>query len=149
MHTVLKWIDYNRYTVIGALLAAVIALGVVGCDPKVTSPISGNQVTTHELTAEVTSEKINLEAQWATIETKLKQLETKTGPAYAELERKQLAITQALVFVDQLITQYAGPAGAPIATAIGLAGLFFGGGVKADNRRKDAIIAENKATPVK
>ena len=149
MHTVLKWIDYYRYTFTSLILVAVIVVGVVGCEPKVDSPLTGNRVTHDELVAEVEVDKANLETQWAAIAKKMELLAVRTGPAFKELERKQLALTQGLVLIDQLITQYAGPAGAPIAGALGLAGIFLGLGAKADSKRKDAVIAENKATKTK
>ena len=63
MHTILKWIDYNRYFVIGLILAIAVAVGAVGCNPKVTSPLTGKPVTHAELVAEVEIEKASLETQ--------------------------------------------------------------------------------------
>ena len=140
LHGFTNWIDHNRYAFAVVVLSAVVFVFAFGCTPTVVSPITGKEVTSEQLAAEVRIEEVRLDVQLTVVEKEIELLAVKTGPAFAELERRKQAITKALEAVDQLLGQYAGPYGKPIATALGIIGLFLGGGLKADNVRKDGLI---------
>lgn len=141
---ILKAIDHNRYAVTAVIIAGVLTFTTLGCDPTVVSPLSGAKVTAQELTAEVEIAEIRLQTQLSGIEKEIETLTIKTGPAFEELARKKLAITKGLELVQATITEYGGPAAKPLTSLLGIAGLIFGGGVVADNKRKDGVIAKNK-----
>jgi len=150
LHVFLNKIDHNRYTFLAIILGFVILFYTVGCVPKTKSPLTGKEVTTEELVAEVKIEEVELTKDLTEIEKEIELLPIKTGPAFADLERKRAIITKALQAASILLNQHTGPYGDILMFGLGIAGSIFGGGVKVDNIRKDHIITglkDAKSTP--
>ena len=78
LHKLLKWIDYNRNTVLGAIIVAAmaaIALPVLSCSPKTLSIIperagKGERVTEVELQHEISAVKETLDNKRAALAQK-------------------------------------------------------------------------------
>lgn len=159
MTSVLKWINYHRYSV--AALALTIFL--VGCggflQPKATSPISGQKVTKDELSGEAVAAAAKLKGDVAKIEAEIKAFndqkqgeisalgsqaeatQAKLDAAVKNLDAQQAAIDKALEVVSGLVQTVPGPWSAVLGIGLGLATA----GVTLDNRRKNGVIADLKA----
>ncbi len=61
LHRVLKWVDYNRYSVLGALLLAVALVIGFGCEPK--ASWQGQKLTEAEIAVSVVDETAAIEAE--------------------------------------------------------------------------------------
>lgn len=128
-HNLTNWFDHNRYTAIS--IAALVGLVLVStsCQAITQSPFDSSvQVNRVQLDADVTAYAARIEA------------------AYRDLEYKEAAIEQSLSVMTGLAQQYGGPLGPFITSALGIGGLIAGGGVFADNRRKDKVIKVGKGS---
>ncbi len=114
-----KWIDHNRFAVVGLMLAVILFVGGVACTPEVVSPVSGRPVTA-----------IELEIEWNTTLAKYEA-------AVADLERQ--AVMQGK-FQELILSVASGG----ITEWGSLANLFISGGFlgfMGDNIRKRGLIA--------
>ena len=152
LHKLTDWIDHNRYTFIGGLVGVVLLIYSAACQPTTISPITGDSVTRGELDYQVGEKAKELRVlsaeSKAAYEASLAELTTlgdNVKPAYDDLERKETAIAEAYNLVTGLATTAAGSWAGPLGTALGIAGILFGVGVKADNVRKDAVITAKTA----
>lgn len=119
---VLKWIGYNRFTVILPLVIAVGWLFAFGCTPEVKSPMSGVLVNADELS-------IEFEATLARFDLAAKDLERQ----YEQQE-----------FITQLLTQLATGGITNWGGVINLITAGGGVGLFLDNRRKNTVINSMK-----
>ena len=160
IHDAIKWIDHNRYTVIGAAaLAGLLALG--GCsqfDGKVVSSQTGELLDRDELRGEFVEASQAIESRYAEAlaqarqaQAELEQIQTQAEDTEADFAADLEAIDDEIAARGELfgavtdaITQ-AGVTAPWLGPLTGIGGLIFGGGVFADNRRKDKKILEEKA----
>ncbi len=122
-----KWIDYNRFTIVGPVVALTIWIIAVGCTATVPSPITpGVQVNALELQLEFQIWEKDQEATMLRFDA-----------AGKDLERQQEAQAEFLRVVTTL-------ASGGVADLPGLLQLLIGGGLigaVSDNIRKRGLIA--------
>jgi len=137
LHGVMKWADHNRWLAAALVVACLVCVGFVGCQPKTQSVLNPPQKVTHDV----------LQREAAVVESdytaKLKAFEI----AQADLERQYALRQQIVGVVGALGTAAAGGGLTPvagIAGAIQLLTLAAAGGLAMDNRRKDKVIKSDK-----
>lgn len=152
LHAALKWMDYNRYVVIGILLAMLLVGGLIGCQPQTASLVApGEKVTAIELQREVITieaefakQRAGIEATTAALNADIEAYNANAAAAGADLQRQ--------VDRNMMIIETAGSLGVAVAEgsfspATGVAALIqaitlLGGACAVlDNRRKDKVIA--------
>lgn len=138
--TMKKWIEYNPATFAGLVIAALLALSVTACSPRVTSPITGEQVTRTTYAAEVAEVQSELESRAAVLAADTKAAQAKIDAGEAEFERVEGLIASTLDAVGGLAVSAAGPYAGLVTVALGIAGAGLG----IDNRRKDGVIKGQK-----
>lgn len=136
-------VDHNRGMFVALVIAGIVAVVGLGCQPKITSPLSGKSVTRDQLDSELTIAKRDLEGKVAEAAKEAANLKDRAGPAYAELERKEAAAQGAIAIIDGLIQQNV-PAPFSGVAGMALSAVLLGLGI--DNRRKDAVIAATKVS---
>ena len=67
----LKWISYNRYKALALLLAVLASGWLIGCQPKVISPLTGEKVDHLILEAQVTQAQADFTGQRAQLDTEI------------------------------------------------------------------------------
>jgi len=125
----LQWIRHNQGTFAGVILALSLLVWTFGCTSKVTSPITGEQVSRPELELEV-------ELQVKHIEAQLDSLQKQAALQFLSLD-EQDAMKQKLFEFASLTA--ANNSLNPIGI-ITLVGTLLGIGVGVDNRIKDKVI---------
>lgn len=151
---VLKIIDYNRYAVIGGIMAVVMIFCLVGCEMTTASITGGKEVNATQLQMEITAingdltqQKIVLDAAIQKYNAGVATVNEQIEAAQADLSRQQAIKTQLFnLIVSTVTTAASGGITAPALITTGMAalGLFAGVGTVADNRRKDAKIKDLK-----
>ena len=152
VHKLLKLIDHNRYAVMGLFLAAILSIGIVGCQVRTASLIDpARKVNAAELDREIIAAKASLTARSDALNTEVAALAEASEAAKDDLAAQQ----ERLAFVIESIAglgQVAAEGTISPASAIGsitqIALALAGVGLLADNRRKDkpeiaAAIAKN------
>lgn len=127
MKKLVKWLDYNRFTVIAPMLALTLWIVAIGCMATTTSPLDpGKQVNALELQTEF--EVWQLQQQ---------QIMIRFEAGRADIEKQQKAWGE---FQNVLLQLASGN----VANWSGLAQLLIGGGLlgfAGDNVRKRGLIA--------
>lgn len=152
INRVLKWIDYNRYTVIAAVLAIILSVYVIGCEAA--GSFRGEKVTVDQLDQLVNAEKVKLDAdhddwvaQGQRIQRGYESLASDTTAAVDQIEANQALIDKAVTDAGSLITGAAtgNPASAAQLVGLGLGWLgLLGAGANRDKRRTDKVLAKVK-----
>lgn len=165
VHTVLNFVDHNRYAV-ASVLVFILAMGLVlnltGCQattaglittadgqtPKVSIAEFQRQALVGEKDFAV--HRIELDAQIAAFNEEVKTFNDRVAAGLDDLTRQeefkqQLVDTLGMVAVNVTEGTFNPTALVPI--GIGLLGGALGLGTSADNRRKDKVITNLKATP--
>ena len=139
VHTVLKKVDHNRYTVVAITVIALVSAFVFGCASTTPGIVdSGVKVDAIEFNAQVLSEQAELEAAIAA-------LNARADAGYADLERQDRLRTEALATITGIVEAYVPPPFSNMVMPIAsLGGLILAGGFGLDNRRKNKVIAEIK-----
>ena len=154
MHAVLKTVDYERGTVLGAMIAAAMLVWLYGCQSRTYSldadkAAAGQKVTRVELAQEIVLKEKDLAMKKAAYEAEAVAAVKMAENAVADLDRqdemkRQLLATLSAVGTDALNgTLPTNPAGIAT-TVLGLVGTLVGGGALLDNRRKNRKIEEMK-----
>jgi hypothetical protein len=162
LNSLLKWLDYNRYTVLSILMFAIIlggVVGFVGCQSTTTAltPAANGsfaKVDRSEFNRQAATvdkqlaiKRIELDAQAAAFNKEVDAFNIQVQAGIADLD-KQDAFRQELVNTVGLVaTQAAQSSLNPVSLlpiGIGLMGTALGLGAAADNRRKDTVIAALK-----
>jgi len=173
IHSIAKNFSHNRYTWVAAVMAAVV-LSAGSCQFKDISPVTGERATRAELLehlttaaeAEATSEQLRraeltgeikaIEASYAdqvriltfkanqssqTAQDKIASFQRKVAIAVENIERKESLVSGVMEFTKGVIVSIDPTFGGMATVGLGLisAGLF------GDNRRKNAVINEQKA----
>ena len=162
LHSITNWIDQNRYTfiglVVGLCLASAVFFGVPGCQSKTIGLVpEQGKVTRPELEqqrvdviksldilkqdAELAIDRYNLE---------LAAVNQKLAAANADLDQQDQLKADAINSLAIIATDVAGGAAFnPVGLIPILSTLLLGGlgiGLRADNKRKDAVI-EARSSP--
>jgi len=137
LHSMIKWIDHNRYLAGVILVGLTITVLLIGCQPMTTSVLNPpKQVTGAELQREAVI--VSKDA-----ESKLQQLEL----AKADIERKlelRARLVEIAGGIGQAVTSGTLNPASGIAAALQILTLAAASGAIADNRRKDKVIAQSK-----
>jgi hypothetical protein len=156
LHGLLKVVDYERGKVVGFLLAILVVASIIGCPIQTRSPISGNLVTENQWVIEVQDteqelilEKADIEAHLTAYNAMVKLLADQEEAVAADFAEKAAIQQKVLEIVGGVATTLA--SGGAVAwpgvlssiIALGSMGLAAGG--MYDSKRKNAIIAEEKA----
>ena len=151
-----KWFTHNRWIVLAMILSAGCAFWVYGCEPKTTSPFTGQAVTAVELEQEYLTEEQKIKTEGAELDAaviafnaKVDAFGAKTDQARMDLQR-QYDVRQKIIdtigdFAIGLITGNVTPANAA-GTAILLSSIIMGGGFYLNGKRKDKVINEQKTS---
>lgn len=141
----LKFLDHYRGTAIAAIAVALLGVLMVGCQPTVQSPISGQRVTEAQLIAEAEDAVRQIQLEQQALAFKAETLADRVQLSLDELEAKRNAINAAVQTVQQLVAANDPSSGA----LAGLLGLLGGGlmlvGQRYDNSRKDRVIERLKS----
>ena len=155
IHSFLKFLDHNRYAVIGILLAVLAAAALTGCAITTASTMTpGEKVTATELSREVAvaeagfaGRQADLEAGAAVLNADIEAHNTAVYDAHAELQRKaefRATIVETVGALGLAATQGAISPAAGVGAIVQLLTLGAAGGLLADNRRKDRVIGDGK-----
>lgn len=157
VHTVLKWLDYNRYKVIALLVIASVMVWGLGCqsetasltDPGQKVPYSVFTAQAAQEAAKLQGERAQLMAQVEAFNAQAEALQARITAGAEDLANQEKIKADLFNMAAGVITQAAG--GEPI-TAAGIIGtglaalaLVGGFGALADGSRKDKLLEETKA----
>lgn len=155
IHTLSKFFDHNRWTVIAPSAASL--LFIPGCfdsmDRRATSPVSGEQVNLSELEKEVLTEQGALQSKYAELERAIQalileqnqvvrdseKLAEGTEFAIGQIEQEQKNLDDFLGGTIQVIKDTFPASSLYLGPLSGVLGAF-GVGATIDNRRKDRLI---------
>ncbi len=156
LHDLLKFVDHNRYAVIGFMLAMILAAVMVGCQPMTASTLTpGEKITADGLAREVALSEADFATQQASIEAQVTSLNAKIAAynaiataAESDLARQIEMRTQIIQMIGQAGVLAAEGALTPATVggaAVQLLTALTAGGLLLDNRRKDGVIDKVKA----
>jgi len=149
LHKALKWLDYNRYTVAGLLIACATAGWLIGCQvgtESLTTP--GRKVTASELERERVTLVASLTARQSALATEAEAVAAKAELARADIAEQQATRAKVIEVLGGIGTMVAeggtSPAGI-IGAVVQVAGLAGLGAVWADKNRKNTLLEAEKA----
>jgi len=122
-----QWIEYNRFIVIGPVLAVIIWFTAISCAPEVVSPINESKIV----------DASGLELEYMTWQNQVELTTAKFEAAGKDLEKQKTDQEKLLQIITTL-------ASGSVATWPGLLQLLIGGGglgAITDNIRKRGVIA--------
>ena len=156
-HRLVKWIDHNRWTFVAFALPIIFGICLAaGClESKTTSIMDpGKMVGRPQFVAEaqiikgnLEIEKLNLQNAMAQFNAKVELTDSQIESGIETLDEKDLRNAKIFETLGGLALGIVGGTvtpGAIITSMISIAGLLYGIGKAADNKRKDKVIAENK-----
>lgn len=155
LHTILTWLDHNRYLALSLAAALALSGWLVGCDPKTTSLLSPQQkVTVEQLGREVITVQANFDKRAALLKQEEAAYNADVKSANDSIDLAKADIAKQVALRTQLV-EVAGGIGTAVATggmtapaAIGsviqILGLLAAGGLGLDNLRKNAVISTLK-----
>jgi len=159
LNRVLKWVDHNRWTAIAACIILVLGIttfGTIGCK-STTMGFSGVKVDRATFAREVVNEnknfivaKIELDKAIEAYNADVLAHNELVESGVADLDEQDAIKAQILTTAGEILGEVAAGTLNPaslIPTGIGAIGLLLGGGVYADNRRKDKVITGLKPAP--
>lgn len=163
VHALLKFIDYNRYTVAAAMVFIVtlaLAVSLAGCQattpalltdtPNAPAPkVSRAEFERQALLAEkdLTVKRLALNAQIDALNAEIQTFNQRLQAGLDDLNRQDEFRAQLLDTLSVAAANAAGGTLNPVALipiGFGLLGSALGLGAAADNRRKDALIQQMK-----
>lgn len=159
LHSVLKWVDYNRGLVISLVLGLIAATWMVGCDVKTGSLLDpARQVTGAQLDREITTLQEQLDKRSAAIKAQEAEYNADViaananiTAANADLEAQaqlRLKLIEMAGGIGSAVASGGFTAPAAIGSVVQLLTLLTTGGLLYDNRRKDRVItARTPVTP--
>lgn len=156
IHSFLKFLDHNRYAVIGILLAVLAAAALTGCAITTASTMTpGEKVTATELSREVAvaeagfaGRQADLEAGAAVLNADIEAHNAAVDSARSDLQQKaefRATVIETVGALGLAATQGTISPAAGVGAIVQLLTLGAAGGLLADNRRKDRMITENAA----
>lgn len=140
----LKFFDHYRGTVTAVIIWIAMTTLLVGCQPKVVSPSTGEPVTRSELTREAEMLARQLDAEWASLLSRSEAAAEQYKLAFEEIEQREQAVRSVTDTLTQMAASF-DPSGGAITALIAtsLVGLGWAG-TGYDARRKDKIISDLK-----
>lgn len=157
LHSILKWMDYNRGLLISLAIGLSASAWLVGCDVKTASIIDPTRdVTAAQLDREITTLQGQLDKRAAAIVAMEADYNSDVTAANANIAAANADI-EAQIQLRLKLIEMAGGIGSAVASggftapaAIGsvvqLMTLLATGGLVLDNRRKDRVIT-SRTTP--
>jgi len=154
-HSMAKFLDYNRGIVFGLLIAAALAAGIIGCQPKTQSLLTPpDRVTATQLEREIVIVQADIKKREAKIVSDSSELEAdiaavneQVDAAVADIERqvelRKTIITAVGAIGADVAAGTITPAGA-VNAVISLLLIGSTGGLALDNLRKSRVIREQK-----
>ena len=155
LHKILKWVDHNRGLVTALLLAVMLSVWVVGCQPKTTSVLDPHQkVTAAELQREMAivsrdlSKREAMIAQMqAALEAEAQEKSDAIAAAIDDLDRQIAMRKQMITAIGAMGQSLAAGTLTPAAGINGVVSLILllgAGGLGVDNLRKNRVIQQLK-----
>ena len=162
LHRLLKWVDHNRYTVLGVILAIGISVWLIGCQPETTSTLDPTQdVTASGLQREIQTKQQEFNQEAADLMVAASKLEAESRQHEADIDNYNQTVEAAIEDLQRQqeqrreVIRYLGGLGTSIAEGtVNPASLIGGvtqllllglaGGVGADNLRKGKVISSLK-----
>jgi hypothetical protein len=158
LHAILKWIDHNRYVVVGVLVALALSAWTIGCDLKTVSLINPEvRATAAQLEREISTIQRTLDGRAALIRQQAAALEADAqatnrdiAAAAADLQRQldqRKAIIDAVAGIGTAVATggFTAPAAIGAVAQLLLAGLATGAAI--DSVRKSRVINKLNSTP--
>lgn len=150
LHKLLKVIDYERYKIIGLILAVVIVVAVNSCQVRLVSPLSGQKVNQQRFNIEVIQEKDRIEAIIAKADSDLQALLANAEITNAEFAKWQQVKDGLFKTASGVVTTFVSGgtinAAQVAASIVGLGGLAAATGGVLDANRKNKIIEKAKSS---
>lgn len=151
LHTALKWVSYNRYTV-ASLAVAGLFLSLASCQFTAKDPLTGKQATKEVLQASLEAKGKQSVAEYdrmlADYKAALATAQYTDSVLFAQYQASMDQIDQQKQFWQgalQWVSQIPAVSGNPLlGGALALGGGLFGVGTMADNRRKDRKLRTTK-----
>jgi len=150
----MKWISQNRYKTLAMVLTTVAATWLIGCQPAVVSPVTGQKVDWQTLESQVTGAQADMAAERARLDAAIvaynarveaftEQAESAREELARQYELRENVINTLGEFAVGAVTGNINPVNAVGAVSL-LALSLFGGGAFLDGRRKDQVILQRK-----
>ncbi len=157
LHSMLKWLDYNRGLVAALVLGVIASAWLVGCDVKTGSILDPTrQVTPSQLDREITTLQGQMDKRASAIKTMEAEYNADVTAANqnivaanADLDAQEALRLKLIEIAGGIGTAVASggfTAPAAIGSVVQLLTLLATGGLVIDNRRKDRRIAATAAT---
>ena len=156
VHGSLKFMDHERYKLLGLCIGVAIVLSMVGCDVSIRSPFSGEKVTRQEFSLEAVAMEQDLAVAYMQIEqaqlaynSKVELHNEQLTAGQEQFEKKEKLQTGFIEVLGGLATTLATGGQVNMAStlvsvlALGGIGTAVGGVV--DAARKNKVIKEDKA----
>ncbi len=151
LHSILTWVDHNRWLFVGLLLAVVSSVWLMGCEVKTLSLIRpGEKVTAAAFETEAIDGSAELEYASEDLEANIKKHNRKVATFNAKIERGRADIQHQIEVREEISSTISGLVGSAVqgkidplqaVASIGtLAALLGLGGAWRDNRRKDKLL---------
>lgn len=143
-----KWLDHQRFTVLGICLFAILIGGCTlleGRTDSMTTP--GKRVTQPQLELEIAEQLKALEAEAIILKSKGESLALKAAYAREDLYKNQATIDRIIGTLKLAVGSFIPPGSSELINLIlgGLGGTaLIAGGRIADGKRKDRVIAAMK-----
>ena len=166
VHSVINWIDHNRYTV-ASVLVFILTLGIVtsltGCESATTGLVAANDGTPVRVSRsefqrqalvgekDFAVKRIELDGQVAAFNEEIVAFNKRVEAGLEDLDRQDAFKSELLDTIGVVAigaTEGTLNPAAMIPIGIGLLGGALGLGTSADNRRKDKVITDLKLSGV-
>jgi len=156
LHKSLNFIDHERWKVLGFLLAIIMVIGFIGCEPNMPSlQASEKKVTQEVFELEAISMERSLADKLVKYEALGKNLDAEVIEYNAKVEFGRAGFERKIEFRRKFIDLAGGAAialitGQPLEAAsvassfLALMGIGVGVGAVIDSKRKDRVMKENK-----
>lgn len=157
LHSILQWVDYNRYKVVAFVLAVALIGWLHGCEPQTSSILRpGESIDYQGLQQEVVTGTTSLNKRVAdynamgeALQQDIEAFNQKATLAEADL-KQQFELREAVIqtsagLIGSLATGNPINIADTIASAATILLTFFGAGAIADKRRADVKILEMKS----
>ncbi len=166
-HSVLKWLDYNRWTFVSIIVFAIMLaafIGIAGCqsttaplfaptDGSAAAKIDRSEFMRQASTAdkELSLKRVAIDAKLAAYNEEVKAFNERVDAGLEDLDRQDEFRAEILNTVSLVAANAAGGTLNPVSLipiGVGLLGGALGLGAAADNRRKDKLITDLKQPAV-
>lgn len=155
-HGLLKFVDHERYKLLGLCIGVVIVLSMIGCDIAIRSPFSGEKVTRQEFKLEavameqdLVSERMHLEQAQLAYNNKIELYNEQKAVGQEQFEEKEKLQHGFIEVLGGLATTLATGGqvnmASTLVSVLALGGIGTGIGGVVDSARKNKVIKKEKA----